>query len=289
MIKFDDSSLNVEQRGKLPLYDGLEEFAMKVSLLKPMVNFVVDTNCISTKYETVENGVSIAKQYVSALYVYENGEKLGDISTDLRYRGREKELVYEVASFRIHKSRGSADTIASKDMKVALRTAKKMLVARVDVEAIDLIKRTVNSELADLHTRASNQLRWSMDFSTEALLYASKAYEARMNGQTYVELPTALLSVKDTTEHDKFCALAKNAEYFRIMHLNKQGYGVQKLDNGSFNVYHYLTNTLKKYPNYDHLPDAIQSKYAMFKVLKRYELVTTIGVWLSDNFYYVVE
>lgn len=289
MIKFDDSSLNVEQRGNLPLYDGLEEFAMKVSLLKPMVNFVVDANCISNRVESVENGVSVIKHYVSGLYVYEDGEKLGNISTNLRYRGREKDLVYEVGSFRIHKSRGSADTIASKDMKVALRTAKKMLVARVDVEAIDLIKRTVDSELVDLHTRASNQLRWSMDFCIEAVFYASKAYEARMNGQTYVELPTTLSSVKDTTEHNKFCALAKDAEYFRIMRLNQQGYGVQKLDNGSFNVYHYLTNTLKKYPNYDHLPDAVQSKYAMFKVLKRYELVTTIGVWLSANFYYVVE
>jgi hypothetical protein len=236
-----------------------------------------------------EDGSNEPTTYINSFFVYHGGEKLGCIGTDLRYRGSEKDLVYTVTSFRIEKSRGAMDTVSSKDMKVALRLAKKVLIPRADDEAIGVIKNFIRQGLSDVHARTCNMVRWTMDFNTEATVYAAKAYQARKNGQTHVELPTRLTSVKDMVEHDKACAHAEDAGFFMAMFANNQGYGVQRLDDDSFNVYHYITNTLKKYRSYDDLPEAVQSKYAMFKVLKEYEMITTIGVNLTNGFYYVVE
>jgi hypothetical protein len=290
MIKYDESSLNVELRGKLPLYDGLEEFAMKVSMLKPMVNFVVDaTSCTKHMWVKDSDGIEQSVQFITGLLVYENGEQLGAISTDIRHRGHEKDLVYEVESFRISKSRGSQNVTASKDMKVAIRLAKKTLVARADNEAKSLIRKQLAEGIHHCFNNYANNLRWSFEVTDEAFIYATLAYQARLVGETTVKLPSKLKSVKATKEHDERCGLYEDARHIKDMFADNKGYGVQVLSDGKLNVFDFFNDTLRRYDGFDSLPDAVQSKYAVFKVLKDYEIVTTIGVKLNDEFAYVVE
>jgi hypothetical protein len=292
MIKYDDSSLNVEQRGKLPLYDKLEEFATKVSLLKPMINFVVVKDCIETKHRKDSAGNVETYVCITQLRVYENGEELGSIYTDLRYRGGDKDVVYGVGSFRINKSRGSRNSTEAKDIKVALRNVKKTLVAREDDEAKVLIRENVKTSIQGLYGSLSNQVRWSIDTTDEAMLYARMAYLARIQGLDYVSLPTKLASLKtrkNQEEHDKAFALLEDCFRIKTLVDAERGYGVQELVNGNLNVYNFDDKSITKYQDYNALPEHIQNKYAMFKVLQKDEVIPTIGVKLAEEFYYVVE
>jgi len=289
MIKYDDSSLNVEQRGKLPLFNGLKDFAMKLSLAKPMINFVVDTDCVKSRFmKANDENKPEYKEFINSLNVYERGERLGSISCDIRYRGSEKELVYEVESFRISKSRGARDKTASKDIKVALRLAKKTLVARADEEASILIRDRLNEGLLTIYNSAWNAVRWGINANDEAFLYARMAYLARQVGEEYVSLPTKLATVTDRVMHDKQCAEAEDATCVKNIFLADRGYGVQVLADGSLYVYTLMDKSIKRYNSFDDLPDAVQSKYAMFKVLKELEVVPTIGVKLREGFAFVV-
>ena len=292
MIKYDDSSLIVEQRGKLPLFDGLEDFAMRLSLAKPMVNFVVNKECVTGKWVKDANGVPEKKHmtYIVGFVVYENGEELGAIGTDRRYRGRsDAELVYEVESFRINKSRGAKDTTQSKDIKVALRIAKKVLVARADDEAKELIRETLTSNINNLFNVGWTQVRWTINAGDEAFIYARMAYLARQRGEAQVILPSKLPTITDLKMHDEACSKSEDITVIKNLYVSDKGYGVQVLADGSLNVYAFADKSIKKYDGFYSLPEDIQGKYGMFKVLKAGEVVTTIGVKINDEFAYVVE
>ena len=287
MITYDDSSLNVEKRGKLPLYEGLEDFAMRVSMAKPMINFVVNSKCIGNKYIKKDD---THIEYINGFVIFENGEELGAIGTDRRYRGHsDAELVYEVESFRIDKERGAKNSTQSKDIKVALRLAKKMLVARADDEAIQLIHETVKTTIYNLYNEAWNEVKWSITSNDEAFFYSRMAYLARLRGEDYVSLPTKLVSVSNPVEHDNACAKSEDAFFIKNLFLAKKGYGIQALANGNLYVYSFADKSIKRYNDFYSLPENIQGKYAMFKVLKVNEIVTTIGIKIKDEFAYVVE
>jgi hypothetical protein len=292
MITFDDSSLSVEQRGKLPLYDKLEEFAMKVSLLKPMINFVVNKDCVATKHRKDGNGDVKTYICIQMLLAYENGEELGGIYTDLRYRGGDKDLVYGVSSHRISKSRGSRDSTEAKDIKVALRNVKKTLIARADDEAKSLILNQVKSKIANLYATLHNQVRWGIDTTDEAMLYARMAYLARLQGLEYVSLPVKLISIKtkkDEEQHNKAFASLEDCFTIKTLCTADRGYGIQSFVNGNLNVYNFSDKSIKRYKDFNELPEHIQSKFAMFKVLNKDEIVPTIGVKLDDDIFFVVD
>jgi len=289
MIKYDDSSLNVEKRGKLPLYEGLEDFAHQVSLAKPMINFVVDHKCVGNRFvkkDKFSDGQS--KEFITGFVVYENGEELGAIGTEHRYRGGDKDLVYEVESFRIDKSRGSVNLKQSKDIKVALRIAKKMLVARAEDESKTLLIDTVKVNIATLHNSAWNAVRWTINTNDESFIYAMTAYKARLRGETSVPMPAKLHTVADFKTHDEACALAEDITHIKNLFSADRGYCVQVLANDSFIVYSLADKSIKKYSDFYDLPENIQGKYAMFKVLKVGEAVPTVGIKINGEFAYVV-
>ena len=193
MIKFDDSAVNVSKRGKTPLFGNLEEFAMKVSLAKPMTNYVVDDRCISTIFDRHDDDTDRSnKDFIVRLNVYDNGERLGSIGVVKRYHRSDAEYVYEVESFRIEKSRGNCDAVTAKDIKVALRHAKKTLVPRANDEAKALIKNTVSNRMNSVASHNETEMRWSIDATSEGMHYAKEAYKARLNGDQTITLPVRL-------------------------------------------------------------------------------------------------
>ena len=282
MITYDDSTLAVDQRGKLDLTPRLKDFAMQVYFAKPMINFVVTKECLTHPRKT-DNSLDTNTHVIYCLHVYEDGERLGSISTDIRYRGGDKDEVYGVSSFRIDKERGDHNKTLSKDIKVSLRIAKKVLVSRANEEVCILIKKVVDSKLNSISNQCETEVRWSIDSTTEGMFYATQAYEARLRGETTLSLPVTLKSIKDMKEHNKRFAEAMDAITLKNAFKSNKGYGLQTLSNGSIYALDFSNGALKRYKEFDELPLDIQNKYGMAKVLKEDEPASNIGVWSMHN------
>jgi hypothetical protein len=282
MITYDDSTLTVDQRGKLDLTPRLKDFAMQVYFAKPMINFVVTKECLTHPRKT-DNSLDTNTHVIDCLHVYEDGERLGSISTDMRYRGGDKDEVYGVSSFRISKERGNQNKTMSKDIKVALRTAKKMLVSRANEEVSKLIRGLTGDNLNSISNQCETEVRWSIDATTEGMRYAQAAYDARLRGEETVTLPATLKSIKDMREHNKKFEEAVDAIALKNAFKNHQGYGTQTLSNGNIYVLNFANNELKRYKEFDELPLDIQNKYGMSKVLKEQEPALNIGIWFERD------
>jgi len=287
MITYDDSALGVDQRGKLGLCPRLKDFAMQVYFAKPLINFVVTKECVHNG-RNADGSMSTSIKIIDCLHVYEDGERLGSVNTDTRYRGGDKDEVYGVSSFRIDKSRGDANLTLSKDIKVALRTAKKVLVSRANEEVSRLIKKVVDSKLNSISNQCETEVRWSIDSTTEGMFYATQAYEARLRGETTLSLPVTLKSIKDMKEHNQRFAEAMDSITLKNAFKSNTGHGLQTLFNGSIYALDFSNGALKRYKEFDELPLDIQNKYGMAKVLKEDEPASNIGVWfMHDNMHYM--
>jgi len=289
MIKFDESAVSIDKRGKTRLFGNLDEFALKVSLAKPMINYVVDDKCINSIFDRHDGDTDKSnKHYICQLNVYDNGERLGSIGIVKRYHG-ETEYVYQVESFRIEKSRGNQDAVTAKDMKVALRHAKKSLVPRANDEAKYLIKTTVSNRMSSVASHDETEVRWCIDSTTEGMLYAKEAFKARLNGETTVTLPARLASIKDMDDHNRKCEQMQNSRALHEAVVAKKGYGIQVLFDGGMYVVYMATDTIQRYKDFESLPENIQSKFAMFKVLDKDESIEAIGCKFENGFFYVAE
>jgi hypothetical protein len=265
----------------------LEEFALAVYKAKPMLDFYVDDTCLKQTRVRHEDGTYTHTNEICRLKALDCGEDVGQISISTRYRNGESGSVYEVGSFRIAKSRGNQHSIQSKDIKIALRVAKKTLVSRADSELKDLIGNAVMGNLSAMHSSMRNQVRWDFDVESELLFMAMQGYEARQNGEDTYKLPSTPFSIKDLKKHDDKCENYKNWNTLYLAAKAKQGYGAMtRLDN-SIVLFSLAQDTITHYRDYADLPPSIQEKFAMFKVLAENELYTHIGCKFKDGMYYI--
>jgi len=295
MITIDRSAINAEKR-ESPLVGGLEDFAHEVSMLKPLCNFKADDDCLKTEYtyedQTDEQGNTKMKQTRTTkmykLKVFQEGEELGALSMSERYMRGSKELVYGVHSFRINKERGDREATLSKNLKVALRTVKKVLVSRADDELINLLWDKAESHLSSLVNHSRNYVQYSTDTSNETFNLAMLAYQARLKGEATITVPSVLKSVKDSKNHDKNCENFTTASFLHEQLKSNTGYAVKSYPNGAFVVLRLADRTIKKYASFDLLPDDIQSKLGMFKVIAIDEPYAHLGCKFSEDIIYIV-
>lgn len=271
MVDIDKSQLNVNDRDTIPYSDNLLDFAYQVGLAKPLSKLVVDPSCIDTIWK---NGEST--KYIRNIKIFENGEELGFITTGTRHLAGNREQVYGVGSFRIIKERGGSATL-TKDIKVALRTVKRMLISRADDELIELIKNKVEMNIRNIMYHSKNHIRWAVDIDEEIIFYVMQAYHARKRGADTVMLPSSIVSVKDTKEHEVACEIFEAISDLELAHNAKTGYGVMLKADGGYVVYDYALNALEKYPSFYGLPVHIQEKVGIFKLLKDDEPVLKMG------------
>jgi hypothetical protein len=293
LVNIDKSELTATQR-ELPCRDKLDELVNAVGTAMPLLTFKCDAQCISKDWnrdKPNENGGTGAyEEKIYRVKVYQDGEAVGSLKVDTRYRRSiGMETVFGVESFRIHKERGAESTTFTKDLKVALRTAKKMLVGRADEELYNHIFNSVKHMLRSFNSDLRNGVRYSVDVTTEAMAYAEAAYKAHLEGKTMVELPVKLKSVTNYEEY-----LNRQSEYTCVDNMdkafsNKEGYAVKVLDDGKIIALNLETDTVAKYTDFSELPTEFANKFAMFKVIKEREPYTHIGVSLGDKFYYVVK
>jgi hypothetical protein len=295
MITLDRSAINVDKR-ESPLWGGLEDFAHEVSMLKPLCNFKADDDCLKTEYsykdETDEQGTTRSKQtrivHIYKVKVFQEGEELGAVSMSERYHQGIKENVYGVHSFRINKERGDREATLTKNLKVALRTVKKVLVSRADDELITLLWDKVEAHLHSLVNSSRGHVTYATDTTNEVFNLAMLAYQARIKGETTITIPSVLKSIKNLKDHDKNCECFTTASFLHEQLKSNAGYAVKSYPNSSFVVLRLVDRTIKKYASFDMLPDDIQSKLGMFKVIGENEPYAHLGCKFQEDMYYIV-
>lgn len=289
MIQVDKSNIKGEYRNEAIFMPELEEFLEKVALAKPLCKFEVHDNDVRKVHDRSNEAQVKTSHVIYRVRVLENGENLGGISIEDRWRDGKYEKAYGVSSFRISKERGRYDTALTKDIKVALRTVKKVFLAREDDELKSLIKENVTTEVTRCHGTLGNALRWDMTQDAEMTFYAMQAWRARSRGEQNASMPAVPVSVRNIAEHDKKCENYDQMNDIFNELKTKRGYGVlANLDN-SITVYAFATDKIFRFDSFDMLPQNIQQKYAMFKVLQVNEPIATIGMKLANNFAFVVE
>lgn len=295
MITTDKTEINVEKR-ESPLWGGLEEFAHEVSMLKPLCNFKVDDDCIRTEYsykeEIDEHGKTVNKltrtTRIYKIRVFQEGEELGAVSMSQRQHQGNNELVYGVHSFRINKERGDREATLTKNLKTALRTVKKVLVSRADDELQNLLWDKTESHLSSLVNTSRSYVQYSTDVGNEAFNLAMLAYQARLKGEATITVPSTLKTVKDKKNHDRNCENFTAASFLHEQVKSNAGYAVKSYPNGAFVVLRLVDRTIKKYASFDLLPDDIQSKLGMFKVISANEPYVHLGCRFDEAMYYIV-
>jgi hypothetical protein len=288
MIQVDRSKVKAEWRNA-EYKKGLEEFLMKVAMLKPLAKFVTSDKGIEVKRHMDENNEPKSTPYVFRVKVYENGERLGSISVQDRWRNGQNEECYAVEGFRVNKSRGSRNLTTTSDLKKAMSVVKKVFTPRVKDEMIELIKSNVTNGIRSLHNGVTNSLRWEFNVEGEMAMYAMQAYYARKNGEDKCYMPSKPISIKNLEQHDKRCDEFEHINELKNMVDAKLGYGVKANADNSLVVYSYATDTVQKYASYEDLPENIAEKYAVFKVLKQSEAVSYIGCMLAEGFAFVAK
>ena len=288
MIAVDRSKLKAEWRN-IGYAKDLEEFLEKVAMVKPLTKFSVSDKCVKTeRYNDKEDGTLKTRHFISSIRVYENGERLGSINITSRWRNGSSEDAYGVESFRIHKFKGNRNMATTSDLKKAVNIAKKMFTPREDTELVDLIRNKVTGFVDGASNTLTNQLRWDFSVEEELAFYAMEAYKARRRGDAVCSMPAKPISIGNIDNHDSKCEKYEVAKQLKDMVIAKKGYGIKTNTDNSLIVYSYATDTVQRYESFYELPENIQQKYAMFKVLKHDEAIATIGCHYGDGFSFVV-
>jgi hypothetical protein len=285
MVNIDKKALTAEQR-TLEFREGLAVLVLEVAKVRPLFDFVLDKDCLTKDWNRDKGGYD---EKVYRVKVYQDGEHLGALHSTTRYaRDVGNEKVYGVESFRINKERGSSNTTFTKDMKVALRSVKKNMVARANNELIHHIKNTVSTGLSELYHISMGAVRYSINMQQEAMGYAMKAYEAHLKGATELTMPVKLVSVGDIDEHHRRMEKVMSMTKLSMMYESKTGYCIHVQPDEKIVCYSLAEDTVQKHASIDGLPKDVAEKFAMFKILSENDAYEHLGVKLKDNMFFIV-
>lgn len=291
ITQLDTRNLDAKHKG-LPFRLDLEQFVDDVALLKPKAKFAIDNDCVSTDY--VVNETTNQYDRVECIYrvkVFEGGEQIGALMTHEEYRCGKKVPTYGVESFRIEKERGRSDTTTSMHKKVAIRNAKKFLVARNNDELAKQVGSLVKDRVRGQASSLGNSVVWATNQSNISLTYAVAAYQARLSGSGQVVLQandaTLIGNIKTA---DETVAQFLEAKALADAVDNKRGYAIQGYTDGSYAVVEYATGIVTKYQHFDDIPQDISEKLAMFKVIGALEPYSHLGMRMNGvEAFYIVD
>jgi hypothetical protein len=292
-VHVNKEALTAEQK-TYPYRENLEQLIAEVSKVKPLIEFMCDKDCTTRDWNkdkaAENNGQGGYDHYIYKVKVFQDGEELGALTSTTRYRRNiGSEFVYGIESFRINKERGRSDTTYSKDLKVALRTAKKTLVVRATDEMYTHIFNNVREKLNNLLSNTRNAVRYALDANDEAMAYAKAAYHAHKQGKTTVEMPVKLSSVRDYDAYINKCTELDCVTNIWDAFQAKEGYTVKVLEDGKLISVNLADGVITKYDNIDAMPTEMANKFVMFKVLKVDEPFEHLGVMFENNFFFIVK
>lgn len=289
----DNSELTAEQR-TYEYREGLENLVDKVANALPLLDFKLDKDCIAKDWNRNKpdgsGGTGAYDHHIYRVKVFQDGELLGALESSTRYnREVGRELVYGIESFRISKERGKANVTYTKDMKVALRTAKKALVARESTELKDFLFGNVGVKLRELTNSNLGVVRYGLETYSEAMNYVMKAYDAHLEGKTEVVMPVKLSTVSDIEAH--YTKMEKYTHTQKLLDAwcNNLGHAIKVQQDGTMVMFSLAKDQVRKFQAFDELPTDIASKLAMFKILGEGEAYSHLGAKFDNSFFYITE
>lgn len=290
ITQIDTSKIDAKNKS-LPFRLELGQFVDDVALVKPRAKFAIDNDCVATDY--VINPATNQYDRVAVIYqvkVFEGGEQIGALSTFEEYRQGKRVPTFGVESFRIQKSRGNYERTTSMHKKVAIRNAKKFLIARANDELADQISSMVRDRIKNIAGNYENQVAWSVSQANLATDYALASYHARKEGSGTVTLQANNAMYTNNTKHlDNCVATYLEAKALRDELEAKRGYGVQAYTDNSYAIYNFNNGSVIKYENFDEIPQDISEKLAMFKLIQQNEPYSHLGMKILDHAFYIVD
>ena len=289
MVNIDKSQFPQKYKDAV-MHPMLANFVCEVALIKPTADFYVDEHCTRMRWRQKE-GSTETEHYneIDEVKVRQDGENIGHLSIRSEYRNGASVDVYGVGSFRINKSRGKQDETTTKDLKVALRNVKKLMVGRDYSEIAELIKKTVTDGVRSIVAHAQQRMCWGISNDKLSLSYALLAYEARQTGVSKVIMPAEVKEfVRNVKDHDKEVAKYLEANALKDMIDKKQGYGLSLYSTGSCALYDFATDSVRRLKSTDDLPEAVQSRLGMFKVLETGDPYSQFGCKFDQEMYFIV-
>jgi len=289
ITQLDMTNLDATHK-KLGFRLDLDQFVDDVALIKPKARFSVDNDCVATDYVLNDKQQYDHVRCIYRVKVYEGGEQIGSLQTYEEYRQGKKVPTYGVESFRIEKERGRNDTTTSMHKKVAIRNAKKFLVARAKDELAEQIGNMVKNRVVQLAGNFENSVIWAVNQSNIARDYALAAYQARLDGSGTVTLQANNAQYTGNIKNvDDTVAKYLEAKALKDMVDTKQGYGVQAYTDGSYAIVSFKTGEVAKYQHFEDIPPDISEKLGMFKVIGQNEVYAHLGVKVLEHAFYIVD
>ena len=262
-------SLDFKKYDKCELLPKLEMFLNDLAIRKPNVKFVVN----GTRNDNGE-------RKVRSVEVYDGYEKVGAICIEQDYGRRNAgEDIYEVSSPKIVKSRGSADTRATKHYKKALKLANDLF----EKSPADVLAKQIHGRVEEcvhsMHRSAEQQL--------EQCLYNPLAdigmYLHRVKHGGPQPFPTELEAKfgKEWVDKGDNYRIAKSLLDRFTKH--KDGVAIRIEMDGTINVVDIATTSmLYEVKSTYELPDNYQEKITIAKILEHRQPVEHIGVRFDD-------
>jgi hypothetical protein len=288
MVNIDKSQFPQKLKDAV-MHPMLSNFVCEVSLIKPTADFYVDETCTRVRWRKTDGDSTEQYNEIDTVKVRQDGEQIGHLSIVGEYRNGASVDVYGVGSFRINKSRGRSDQTTTKDLKVALRNVKKLMIGRDYTEIANLIKVTISNNISALVNNFEGRIKWGVSNDKLALTYSLLAYKARNEGIDTIQLPADTKEfIRNKKEMDTYIAQYLEVNALDTMYKNKQGYGISLYSTGSCAVYDFATDSVRRYKSTDELPDAIQTRLAMFKMIGKNEAHSQFGCKFDEEMYFIV-
>jgi hypothetical protein len=263
-------NLDFKKYDKCELLPKLEMFLNDLAIRKPNVKFVV----AGTRNDNGE-------RKVRSVEVYDGYEKVGAICIEQDYGRRNAgEDIYEVSSPKIVKSRGSADTRATKHYKKALKLATDLF----EKSPADVLAKQIHGKVEDMvnsMTRsAENQFEHS--FYNPLAEIGMYIYKVKKDGPQPFPIEIEPKFSKDWIDRADNYRIAKSlAHKFNDL---KDGVAIRIEIDGTINVVDIATTSMlyEVKSTYD-LPDNYQEKITIAKILEHRQPVEHIGVRFEDS------
>ena len=263
-------NLDFKKYDKCELLPKLEIFLNDLTIRKPNVKFVVSGT-------RSDNGL----RKVRSVEVYDGYEKVGAIAVEQDYGRRNAgEDIYEVSSPKIVKSRGSADTRATKHYKKALKLANDLF----EKSPADVLAKQIHGRVEEM----INSMMRSAENQFEHTFYNPLAeigmyiYKVKQDGPQ--PFPTEIESKfsKEWMDRADNYRIAKSiAHKFNDL---KDGVAIRIEIDGTINVVDIATTSMlyEVKSTYD-LPPNYQEKITIAKILEHRQPVEHIGVRFDDS------
>jgi len=225
-------------------------------------------------------------EYLRAINVVEQGERLGRIFVNLRYGGRTTKPVYQIESWRIESSRGHHNATTTEKFDIAVRKAKKNFVRMNHDETMG---------------KAENSIRTGMFGTLRELrepIYRTSLVKDTVGLQKYVFCMVRGLPIPDeirTTVETVFVS-EKYEE-----HMSRYELGNEIEDHQQTNNMVYVVNQGGLYLckaqgditdimtlDFDSLPVAWQERIAVLQLMEDHEVVRDVGYRYNATHFLII-